>query len=35
MDLLAFPRLATILIVILVMVTVVDQLSARLRKALA
>jgi phosphonate transport system permease protein len=34
-DLLAFPRLATILIVILVMVTVVDQLSARLRKALA
>ena len=34
-DLLAFPRLATILIVILVMVTAVDQLSARLRKALA
>jgi phosphonate transport system permease protein len=34
-DLLAFPRLATILIVILVMVTVVDQLSSRLRKALA
>ena len=34
-DLLAFPRLATILIVILVMVTLVDQLSARLRKRLA
>jgi phosphonate transport system permease protein len=34
-DLLDFPRLATILLVILVMVTVVDQLSARLRKALA
>jgi phosphonate transport system permease protein len=34
-DLLAFPRLATILLVILVMVTAVDQLSARLRKALA
>lgn len=34
-DLLAFPRLATILIVILVMVTVVDQLSALLRRALA
>jgi phosphonate transport system permease protein len=34
-DLLAFPRLATILIVILVMVTVVDQLSARLRRALS
>ncbi len=34
-DLLAFPRLATILLVILVMVTLVDQLSARLRKALA
>jgi phosphonate transport system permease protein len=34
-DLLAFPRLATILVVILVMVTLVDQLSARLRKALA
>ena len=34
-DLLAFPRLATILIVILVMVTLIDQLSSRLRKALA
>ncbi len=34
-DLLDFPRLATILLVILVMVTLVDQLSARLRKALA
>ncbi len=34
-DLLAFPRLATILLVILVMVTLVDQLSARLRKRLA
>ncbi len=34
-DLLAFPRLATILLVILVMVTMVDQLSGRLRKALA
>ena len=34
-DLLAFDRLATILVVILVMVTAVDQLSARLRKALA
>jgi phosphonate transport system permease protein len=34
-DLLAFPRLATILIVILIMVTLVDQLSGRLRKALA
>ncbi len=34
-DLLAFDRLATILLVILVMVTAVDQLSARLRKALA
>jgi phosphonate transport system permease protein len=34
-DLLAFPRLATIILVILLMVTVVDQVSARLRKALA
>lgn len=34
-DLLAFPRLATILLVILAMVTLVDQLSARLRKVLA
>jgi len=34
-DLLAFPRLATIIIVILVMVTAIDLLSARLRKALA
>ena len=34
-DLLAFPRLATILLVILVMVTLVDQLSAQLRKRLA
>lgn len=34
-DLLAFPRLATILLVILAMVTLVDQISARLRKSLA
>lgn len=34
-DLLAFPRLATILVVILVMVTAVDQLSGALRKTLA
>jgi len=34
-DLLAFDRLATILVVILIMVTAVDQLSGRLRKALA
>ena len=34
-DLLAFPRLLTVLLVILVMVTAVDQLSARLRRALA
>lgn len=34
-DLLAFDRLATILLVVLVMVTAVDQLSGRLRKALA
>lgn len=34
-DLLSFPRLATIILVILVMVTVVDQVSGRLRKALA
>ena len=34
-DLLAFDRLATILLVVLVMVTAVDQVSARLRKALA
>lgn len=34
-DLLAFPRLLTVLIVILLMVTAVDQLSARLRRALA
>jgi phosphonate transport system permease protein len=34
-DLLAFPRLATIILVILVMVTVIDQVSGRLRRALA
>ena len=34
-DLLAFDRLATVLVVVLVMVTAVDQLSARLRRALA
>ncbi|MCW2777528.1 MAG: phnE [Frankiales bacterium] len=34
-DLLAFPRLLTVLVVVLVMVTVVDQLSAALRKTLA
>jgi len=34
-DLLAFPRLLTILVVVLLMVTAVDQLSARLRRALA
>jgi phosphonate transport system permease protein len=35
MDLLAFPRLLTIILVILVMVTAVDQLSARIRRRLA
>lgn len=34
-ELLDFPRLLTIVVVILVMVTAVDQLSGRLRKALA
>ena len=34
-DLLAFPRLLTVLVIVLVMVTAVDQLSARLRRVLA
>lgn len=34
MDLLDFPRLLTVILIILVMVTVIDQLSAWLRRAL-
>jgi phosphonate transport system permease protein len=34
MDLLDFPRLLTILIIILIMVTVIDQLSSWLRRKL-
>ena len=34
MDLLDFPRLLTILLIILTMVTVIDQLSAWLRRRL-
>ena len=35
LDLLNFPRLLTVILIILVMVTVVDQLSSRLRRGLA
>jgi len=34
MDLLDFPRLLTIILIILVMVTVIDQLSQTLRRRL-
>ena len=35
LDLLNFPRLATVILIILLMVTAVDQLSSRLRRQLA
>ncbi len=35
LDLLNFPRLATVILIILAMVTLVDQISARLRRHLA
>ncbi len=34
LDLLNFPRLATVILIILAMVTLVDQISARLRRHL-